>query len=497
MHHWFLRGREVNPTGTALRVGSLALSYDETHRRAARWADALRHHRRTDRTFRIGILSGRNEVRYIGLLAALYAGATAVPVNTHWPVARQQRVAALAALDVIVCDEVHDADADHGDADHVRIPRMFGPEDQAAAEAAGREYIAVEPREEAYLLFTSGSTGDPKGVPISHRNIDAFLTAVLTCYDIGPGDVFSQVHEPTFDLAMFELFAAWGSGACVCAVSKLQAMNPGRCAATWGITVWTTTPSMAALSLQRGRVREGSMAGLRYSVFCGEPLPVGVSHAWQSAAPSATLDNLYGPTEATVACTRFRMAPGGVTPADLGGVETVPIGAPLPGVDCVISEEDELLLAGPQVFAGYLGAGAEPFVTRNGRRWYSTGDVVRTVADHGLVHGGRLDDQVKVNGYRLEPGEVENAIRRHAPDSSPGVVAAPLDDGTAVLCAFLAHFAGDVRSVREALGAELPAYMVPGHLWRLDALPLNANGKTDRAMLRELAVRNLAHTTGR
>jgi non-ribosomal peptide synthetase component F len=187
----------------------------------------------------------------------------------------------------------------------------------------------------AYLLFTSGTTGDPKGVPISHQNVTAFLAANLDHYQFGPGDRCSQTFDLTFDLSVFDLFMALGSGACLYPLSSTDLLSPVDAVAERGLSIWFSVPAVAALQRQRGALRPGVMPSLRASLFCGEALSVEVANAWSEAAPNSIGENLYGPTELTIACTRHRfssidrqsdhqLSPGGLVPIGRFPVSTSP-----------------------------------------------------------------------------------------------------------------------------------------------------------------------------
>ncbi|MEU6426895.1 amino acid adenylation domain-containing protein [Microbispora sp. NPDC046973] len=510
LDEWFLDGLARDPGGPALRVHAVTLSYAEVDRRARAWAAALTEGGRAPR--RVGLLANKSPEAYIGLLATLYAGAAAVPLGLEAPAERNAEIARTAGVDCLVVDA-------GGAAQAARVAEAAGVRVVLAADAAVgvRAGVPVRvpgdddadsfrppsgrtPQDVAYVLFTSGSTGRPKGVPIAHRNVSAFLRASLPRYDVGPGDRFSQVYDLTFDLAMFDIFMAWGSGACVCALTRLQALDPARYVRSYGLTLWHATPSLVNAVRARGALAPGSLAGLRYAVFCGEPLPVETARAMRAAAPDAALDNIYGPTELTIACTAYRWPAG--EPLDWEG-ETVPIGYPNDGMDFLMLGPDaepdqrtgELCMTGPQMFRGYLDPAndAGRFHQADGRTWYRTGDRVRLDDKAGLVHLGRDDSQVKIQGYRVELAEVEHALREAAPGCDPLVFALDDETGT-VLVAFVAGGGADTAALAELaarLADRLPPYMLPRHLWPLEEMPLNRNGKADRAALRERALRRL------
>jgi amino acid adenylation domain-containing protein len=358
---------------------------------------------------------------------------------------------------------------------------------------------AVDPNAIAYLLFTSGSTGIPKGVMVAHRNVLHFLDVMVVRYAVTERDRFSQLFDLTFDLSAFDMFLAWERGACVCAPTPKQKMVPSSYVADAGLTIWFSVPSTAVLLQRLGKLKPDLYPGLRLALFCGEALPVDVMEAFRNAAPNAVLENIYGPTEVTIACTAYRWdatrSPG---ESELG---LVPIGDAYPGMQAIVAdsslqevadgESGELLMSGPQVALGYWkdpDKTASVFVVPPGRDavFYRTGDRVRRAkAGAPLVYLGRIDNQIKIQGYRVELEEVESALRDA---SGAGVAIAvgwpPNPGGADGIVAFLGADAADCDAIRNRLKERLPPYMVPRDIRLVTEFPLNANGKVDRKALR-------------
>ncbi|MFI9181676.1 amino acid adenylation domain-containing protein [Streptomyces goshikiensis] len=501
LDQWFDRGRALAPGGPALRVGRQTLTYEELDAEVTALAGPLA----AAGSRRVGVLAAKSVSAYAGFLAALRAGACAVPLAPDAPPDRLAAVAAAACLDAVVVDATGAAalpallpglapgtllvtalpqPADLPPGIRLRRPGPPGP-----LRVTGRG-----PDDLAYLMFTSGSTGTPKGVPIRHRNISAFVRTALERYEVGPGDRFSQIYELTFDLSMSELFLAWGSGACLCVLNRIQALSPARLA-DQRITVWHATPSLAASLHNAGRLPPGCLPDVRTTVFCGEPLTSGTARAWHGAAPGSVIDNLYGPTEASVACT------GHVWDADgLPDDATVPIGREFPGVHTLVVGADgapadtgELCLRGEQVFTGYLDPAEDEgrFLDHDGHRWYRTGDLVRRDAG-AMTHLGRTDTQVKVQGYRVEIGEVSAALRAAAPGAQVAVLTVDGDTGPQLVACLMGGPPVAQADVLGRAARRLPAYMLPRMLWWLPEPVLNANGKIDRPLLRRAAQRRLA-----
>jgi acyl-coenzyme A synthetase/AMP-(fatty) acid ligase len=283
----------------------------------------------------------------------------------------------------------------------------------------------------------------------------------------------------------------------------MDLLAPVRFVTRHELTLWFSVPSAAALAVKKGMLAPGSMPSLRYSLFCGEPLPEATARAWAGAADRSVVENLYGPTELTIACLVYRWQDGGVE----GDNGIVAIGRPLPGLGALVVDEalapvddgavGELLVCGPQTTPGYWLDEArtrERFVdvavseTRS-KRFYRTGDRVRRTAGGDYVYVGRTDNQVKVLGFRVELGEIESVLLRQ-----PGVVEAiaagwPVEDGRATGIVAFVSGSANLDALPKAAAAVLPDYMVPRRILRVDEMPLNANGKIDRkalmAMLQE------------
>lgn len=518
LHSGFLRSVQHYPDNIALTISKKQYSYVNLYTIAQRWAFALRQSTKPLR--RVGIFAYRSEAAYIGVLASLLAGAAFVPLNYTFPIQRTQAMIEQAELDAIIVDQqsypqwLQLADLLPALPPCVLLPDcLHAPtldttiysQTQLAELPTDHAPVAVPPEAIAYLLFTSGSTGNPKGVPISHANVTHFLKVNQARYQITPTDRLSQTFDQTFDLAIFDLFMAWNHGAAVCVIQPLQLLSPFRLIEEQGITVWFSVPSVAALLRKQKLLKPNSLPNLRLSLFCGEALPKATAEAWQLAAPNSMIENLYGPTELTIACAVYRWNPQ-TSPAECLN-EVVPIGNLYPGLTALVVDandnpvppgtEGELCVAGPQTFQGYWH---NPKLTEqrflrskqlDGEEicYYRTGDRVLCRANGSMIYLGRSDQQIKVHGYRVELSEIEGALLLQ-----PGVVAAvalgwPLENGSASgLVAFVIAPSVSVNELQQAVQPLLPNYMLPRTIYQLEAMPLNANGKIDRlALARRLA----------
>jgi len=347
-------------------------------------------------------------------------------------------------------------------------------------------------------MFTSGTTGVPKGVMITHAAIEHFLSVMQARYSIGPGDRVSQFFELTFDLSVFDLFMSLGNGATLCVLPEASRLGPAGFISEQKLTVWFSVPSAMVLMDRFRQLRPGVFPDLRLSLFCGEPLPADPLANWMAAAPNSVLENLYGPTEATLACLLQPCAPDLRLTPERG---CVAIGHPYPGMQAAImdsggqivrsgGEPGELLLAGPQLAAGYWRDRSltdERFTTLDGTRWYRSGDLARQDADGCVHHLGRTDNQIKIFGHRVELEDVDTHLRHVCRCESVMAVAWPMAHGTAQgIVAFVAGSALGVTEIRDGMKTRVPGYMVPRQVMFLDTLPLSANGKFDRKALVEL-----------
>ncbi|MFI0479689.1 AMP-binding protein [Actinomadura sp. 9N215] len=501
LHEWFREGAERNPGGGALLLNGRIWPYEEVGNTALRWAGAILS--RLPRPRRVGLLAAHSEESYIGLLAVLMSGAAVILLNPASPAARNADLARRAELDALVVDATGlphvSAIAETLPSLIVVAPRIARPTAYTGKAWIGPRDTAPVPRDRlprpayhdtAYVLFTSGSTGRPKGVPITHANIDHFLSVNHDRYRLGHVDRVSQTFEQTFDVAMMNLFLAWGSGALLCPASGRDRLQPVSFINTRNITVWSSVPGAISFALSQGMLPHSCMNALKWSFFAGEKLHREHVEAWQAAAPNSIVENLYGPTEATITCTAYRWDPALSAAHCINGA--VPIGLPSPGLlhhvlrGSTDAPYGELCVSGPQMFGGYLDPSDDigRFIRHEGRRWFRTGDLVQTDPEAGLVFLGRVDDQVKVRGHRVEPGEVEAVFRElHRVDEAVAVLPSPGDDS---LVMFYSGAVVAEEPARSQLRDRVPEYMVPARIIRLPRIPRSAHGKVDRARLRNL-----------
>lgn len=508
----FLDSAQRHPNAHALSISDRWFTYAELDSTSRAWAATLLEAAKGKPLRRIGVFGHRSQGVYAGILTSLMLGATYVPLNSSFPIDRTAAMARAANLDAIILDNSAvellcrmPNDALPSILFAPCLNSLMGPElpfslitAESILNGSSFQPSPATLDDVAYILFTSGSTGTPKGVPITHRNAAHFLRHNLERYLITSSDRLSQTFDHTFDLAMFDLFMAWWSGAAVCVMSSIEALAPSHYIAQKGITIWFSVPSMARLLLKGRQLGPGSFFNLRLSLFCGEPLTRVVAESWAAAAPNSVLENVYGPTELTIACATYRWDPRR-SPAECFN-DIVPIGNIyhdlahiIVGADALpvaIGEVGELCVDGPQRFAGYLDdplSTANAFLTlAGGRKYYRTGDLVFVNTSGDLCYVGRKDTQVKVNGFRIELSEIEGEIRRLQGVIEAVVLAPPVDgDGTGgrELIAFVMGDGITKGAVLQGLKRFLPGYMIPKRIVIRSCFPLNGNGKIDRKLL--------------
>lgn len=517
----FAMSAEVFPERPAVHAGGKTLTYAELREQALRVAATIQKYRNPSAEPLTAVFAYRSLAAFQGVLGALLAGHGYVPLNRTFPVERTQAMLDRSQCSSMVVDEgsLPQMEKLLGAAQRdllVMLPEFEDVEPLRAkwprhtfvgmndlAPSRDWQEPKVDPNGIAYLLFTSGSTGIPKGVMVAHRNVAAFTDYMVDRYQVTEKDRFSQMFDMTFDLSAFDMFVAWERGACVCCPSQKALIKPGSFIQEMELTIWFSVPSTAVFMKQLGMLKAGRYPSLRYSLFCGEPLPVASTVAWLEAAPNSVVENLYGPTELTIACTLYRWdRERSAGEAELG---IVPIGYAYPGMKVLVAnehlkevspgEEGELLMNGPQMSLGYWKDAektAAAFVVPPGKQevFYRTGDRVRRpVGDGPLTHLGRIDFQVKILGHRVELGEIEAVVRRVC--GLDGVIAVgwpPTPSGFGGVEVFI-EGTGDHNKdeLRRAVAAELPEYMVPRRFHFKERLPRNVNDKFDRkAMIKSL-----------
>src|SRR5262245_12166935 len=513
----FIRSSERFPQRPAIQMGR-EITYSELAESARRIAATIQAEITTSEIPLTAVFAHRSETAYAAVLGTLMAGHGYVPLNRNFPVERTRLMLERSMCRSMVVDASSEPQLepllagmetpllilcpDRSDVSQLAakfpVHRIVSANDLTHADEW--RPVDVATNSIAYLVFTSGSTGQPKAVMVSHGNLLHYVDYATRRYGFCSDDRMSQTFDLTFDLSAHDMFVAWQNGACVCCPTQKQSIKPEAFINDARLTVWFSVPSTAVFMRRLGVLKPGMYPRLRLSLFCGEALPVEIVRQWALAAPHSVIENLYGPTELTIACTAYRWD-NTSSPAECEhGV--APIGAPFDEMEVIIVDEElrdvengapgELLVTGPQLSLGYwqeeettrkafVRLPAKPGV------YYRTGDRVRRqTPGKPLIYLGRVDSQIKVLGHRVELGEVESAVRKAS--GLDGVVALgwPMTaSGAEAIQVFLQAEEVDVKSLLAEIKRKLPPYMVPRNTHVLSHFPLNANGKFDRAALRK------------
>ena len=506
---------ERQSTRAALVLGDEQVTYGELESRSNSLARLLMD-TGCSRGDRVALLTSKSPDAVVAMHAVLKADCAYVPIDVTTPPPRAAKVLSAAQPTLLLIDATAESLVDGllAEATTEPIPIAFlGDESgsdemsplftrgDANAYADGPLTYANREDDIAHILFTSGSTGAPKGVPITHSNVSHFVEWAVRYFGIASGDRTSG-HPPLhFDLSTFDIFGTLLAGAELHLVPADLNLQPRKLAdfiRDSRLNQWFSVPSTLTLMSKFDALAGMELPDLRRVLWCGEVLPTPTLIYWMEHLPDVTFTNLYGPTEATIASSYYTMPS-----CPQSDTEPIPIGVACEGEELLVLDarlqpapQGDIFISGVGLSPGYWhdpSKTAEAFVPHPraqepGARLYRTGDLGRV--EDGLVYFlGRADSQIKSRGYRIELGEIEaalNALEELKESAVVGVRTAGFE-GVAICCAYAPKPGAsiDPPGLRERLGGQLPSYMLPARWLTLDELPKNVNGKIDRNWVRE------------
>jgi D-alanine--poly(phosphoribitol) ligase subunit 1 len=481
----FLAAFEKHPDRPALFAGSQMYTYSELHAAVHTVMEFV--NTAFTNEARVGVVDQNDLWTYASLIALNLLGKTYVPVNPRYPEDRIKTILQEASVTCILSS-----------ADYLcKDARVMSPVPSVPEKTKGAFPAIRKTDEAAYILFTSGSTGKPKGVPIFNHHLNPFFDFFLDKqnYDFTADDRFLQVYETSFDVSVFSAFTPLFSGACMYLLPRkgFIYLEIPEMLLRHEITVVSMVPSI--LHYLQPYLPELRFEKLRYSFFSGDKLYHAVAKSWSKSCFNAAICNCYGPTETTIVCSDYRWDEQTAEEESFLGI--VPIGKLFPGMELMLTDENgketpqgeagELCICGSQVIGSYLNnAGEDKFfehsLSGTSRKYYRTGDLVKINKAGNMLYVGRTDHQLKINGYRIEPGEIDAVLLDLNGNRLCAIVPVQPADGLMHLIAFM-EGSGDEQWIFSELRKRLPPQSIPRQIVFLEKMPLNNNGKIDRKEL--------------
>ena len=437
---------------------------------------------------KVGIVANDDIYTYSSIIALWLEGKCYIPLHPNWPLERCVDICEQVGIKYIL---------DSSDESRYANMNVIKTTDaEAVINFQPKENVSDD--ELAYILFTSGSTGKPKGVPISRGNVASFVKAF---WDIGfimdENDKCLQCFDLTFDLSVMSYLVPLTVGACVYTIPPVgvKYIVIPEILEDHGVTVALMAPS--TINYLKPYFDEIELPELRYSLFCGEALREEITEGWSKCVPNAEIYNVYGPTEDTIFCTYYKFNRNGENKSHNG---VLSIGRTMTSGNVKILNEDgaevgvcelgELSLYGGQLFREYWKNEEKTrdafVVAKDGRKYYKSGDVCFRDADGDIMYSGRLDHQAKIQGFRVELGEVEWHAREFLQDKNVVCMAFENRENLTEIAIFIESEQFDNSRLVAYMRGKMPSYMIPTKWIFVPTFPLNANDKIDKVKLKEL-----------
>lgn len=482
----FLKSVQKFPNRTALIINGNKFSYQWLLDKAMSISHQILRED-TSETNLIGLYTDNDEYTYAALIAILLSNKGFVPLNHKFPNDRLQKIIDDAGIKTIV----------HNHTSLNRINEFNNIKslilNSINLKSITHNYQPVD-EQTVYILFTSGSTGVPKGIPITNKNFTSLIKALNKRYSLNEDDRVLQAFELSFDVSLACIFIAWEHGCSliipdmdgIVAVSAFKAIYDHQ-------ATFVTIPPSSIFYLKKLKMLGAiQIPSVHTTLFTGEALPYKLVTEWKTSALNTIVENAYGPTETTV-WSLFYLLDDKTDGQTINGL--CPIGEGLDGIRCRIVNENnedvmdgergELIVEGDQIFKGYWNNDEKTtqafYGDAENKQWYKTGDIVVKNEYKNIVYINRKDNQVQVNGFRVELGEVEHALKKASGLDSIVVLAKITDDYTDLYAFIEGKF--ELAQLQSNIKDLLPFYMIPRHFKSVNPLPINTNGKIDKQLL--------------
>jgi D-alanine--poly(phosphoribitol) ligase subunit 1 len=482
----FLTIVEKFGSNNAFFINEKYYTYKDLAQNISKIRKALRTSKTTSKN--VGLIANDDIETYSSIFAIWLEGFAYVPLHPNHPLERSLEIISQANIDLVInSSEINLFINIHTiESAHLEFNEFF---------------LKPEPTPEnalSYILFTSGSTGKPKGVTITRSNIRAFVDAFWNIgYCIDENDRVLQPFDLTFDLSVISYLIPLLKGACVYTVphDQIKYSYIAQLLDEHLLTIAVLVPS--TIRYLKPYFDEIDLPALRYNLLCGEALPLDLTKEWSKCVPNAIIDNVYGPTENTIFCSCYRFNREGLSKSYNG---ILSIGKSMKNNQMIIVNDKnlevsegqlgELCLAGSQLTPGYWKNPEKNnelfFTDHQGVRFYKSGDNCYKDSEGDIMYSGRLDHQVKVQGYRVELSEIEHYAREFLGGQNAIAVASENKIGNTEITLFIEDDLSDNSILSEYLKQKLPFYMFPTRILFNKKFPLNSNGKFDRNMLKKL-----------
>jgi len=482
----------------AVKIQDNIITYQELFDKAIQVADALKNQGANKEA--VGIVGQRHMDSYVGILGVLLAECYYVPIN---PKLSKDKIVSIiddSNIKLLVGDvdnfsriEKYLKDGDCNKLIPSDLTQSIIANDDTSSNARADEL--------AYVLYTSGSTGHPKGVKVSHANVVSFLENMKSIYPIKAGFRASQMFDFSFDPSVSDMFFTWHMGGTLCVPLEGEVMAPYDFIRREKINFWNSVPSIIGFMKKMGYLPNGAFPSIEYSMFCGEQFPKHYADAWRVAAPNSTIENLYGPTEATIYTSRYLYSRS--KEKELFCNNIIPIGEAFPTMTIEIVNESsdrensgeigEIVYKGPQVTQGYLNDESKTksvFVQfdwdKSGDIWYKSGDLGFLNESGSIECIGRKDNQIKLGGRRIEIGEIESVLSKFT--LLQDVVVVPIKDESRITTGCAAYTMSEINKeekmrIRQESMQHLEQIFFPKKIVTIDKFPRLPSGKIDRKAL--------------